>query len=71
MNDVFYRQFQGPLSIRGFVIPDADGDYTVFVNDALSEELKQETIRHEQSHIALGHLESEEMASDLESEVTT
>lgn len=70
MNDVFYRLFHGPLSIRGFVLPDANGDYTVFVNDDLSEELKAKTILHEQEHIALGHLESDVDASELEEEVT-
>lgn len=69
MSDVFFRQFHGPLSCRGFVLPDAEGDYTVFVNDSLSDELKQETVQHELQHIQLGHLDSDLPASVLEGEI--
>lgn len=69
VGEVFYRTFHGPLSCRGFVLTDADGDYTVFVNEDLSDEMKRETIQHEQQHIVLGHLASERPASELEADM--
>ena len=38
MNDIFYKELTAPLSCRGFVLEDPDGDFTVFVNRDLSPE---------------------------------
>lgn len=57
MNDIFYKELTAPLSCRGFVLEDPDGDFTVFVNRDLSPEQKERTIEHELSHIRHGDLE--------------
>lgn len=59
MNDIFFRPFLGPLSVRGFVYEDKDGDYTVFINDDLSDEAKARVKEHELEHIKRGDLQSE------------
>jgi len=66
MDDIFRREFQGPLSCRGFVKEDADGDYTVFQNEALSDEAKRRNWEHETEHIRRGDLSSDLAAHALE-----
>ena len=49
----YYRYMDGlPPSIHGFVCRDADGDYTVIINPAMSHEMQIETARHENDHIS-------------------
>lgn len=65
MNDIFFRPFNGPLSVRGFVYEDKNGDFTVFVNDDLSDEAKDRVRKHELDHIKKGDLRSEQSGSVL------
>lgn len=58
MNDIYYRTFCGPLSCRGFVVKDAAGDYTVFLNEDLSPAAMERARKHELEHIARGDLDS-------------
>lgn len=55
MNDIFYREFYGPVIVRGFTSEDANGDYNVYINGNLSEEAKRRTTAHELEHIKRGH----------------
>lgn len=51
MNNIFIRQIKMPLTIRAFTVPDANGDFNIYINDELSEEAKQKSFEHEKAHI--------------------
>lgn len=55
-----------PLSIRGFVKEDVDGNYVIFINDNLSDERKRKTLEHELKHIYGEDLISERFAVEIE-----
>jgi hypothetical protein len=66
MNDIYYREEHMPCRIRAYVAEDVEGDYTVVVNDYLSDEALQRAVRHELAHIGNSDLHSEEYFSVLE-----
>lgn len=61
---VFLRSVQAPLTVRGFVRKDVDGNYNVFINDKLDNESAKKTLQHELQHIKRGHL-SELLLKDV------
>ena len=40
-----------PLTIRAFTIPDANGDFNIYVNTDLSDSAKKKALEHEKVHI--------------------
>lgn len=54
MNEIFIRKLELPLSVRAFTLPDAQGDYNIYVNCALSEEQQKQSVQHETTHIRRG-----------------
>jgi hypothetical protein len=66
MNDIFFRMARLPYHIRAFVLEDTEGDYTVTLNDHLSDEALHRAVKHELAHIHNGDVESEEHFSALE-----
>lgn len=52
MNEVIIRLMPLPVGVRAFTIPDAEGDYNVYLNCRLSLEQQRRSLRHEQMHIA-------------------
>ncbi len=51
MNEVIIRLLPMPVGVRAFTIPDAEGDYNVYLNCRLSAEQQRRSLRHEQMHI--------------------
>ena len=47
----FIRQIKMPLTIRAFTIPDANGDFNIYINESLSDEAKRKSLDHERYHI--------------------
>ena len=45
-----------PECVNGFVTLKDDGTYLIVINSILSEDDREEAIRHEMAHIRLGHL---------------
>ena len=43
MNDVIVRLIAMPLSVRAFTVPDEQGDYNIYLNEALSDEQLQKS----------------------------
>ena len=41
-----------PVGVRAFTLPDADGDYNVYLNSRLSAEQQRRSLQHERMHIA-------------------
>ena len=55
MNRIFLRLVPLPMTVKGVTLPDADGDYTVFINADLCPETREEVIEHEMAHIQKNH----------------
>lgn len=51
MNRIFVREMKMPLTIRAYTVPDANGDFNIYLNEALSEEAKKKSLEHEKKHI--------------------
>jgi len=56
-----------PMTIRGMIVSDPDGNYNVYINKNMSHEIQRLTYRHESEHIISGDLYSEESVMTLES----
>ena len=69
MNEIFIRALVLPLSVRAFTLPDAQGDYNIYVNCALSEEQQMRSVQHEKLHIRRGDFFKDESAAQLELEL--
>ena len=51
MNLLFIREIKMPLTIRAFTVPDANGDFNIYINKDLSDAAKQKSLEHEKNHI--------------------
>ena len=60
MNSIFYRLIDLPGGVRGFTMEDPDGDFNIYINQNLSEDIIDQTVRHELQHIKDGDLDAEE-----------
>ena len=47
--NVFIREMKMPLTIRAFTVPDENGDYNIYINSDLSDEAKEEALKHEKT----------------------
>lgn len=54
MNDFIVRLVPLPSSIRGFTIPDENGDYNIYLNDQLFGDELNDAYDHEVEHIENG-----------------
>lgn len=64
---IFIREMKMPLTIRAFTVPDANGDYNIYLNNNLSDEAKQKSLNHEREHIENNDFSSSELARVIES----
>ena len=51
MNLIFVREIKMPLTIRAFTVPDANGDFNIYINEDLSDAAKRKSLIHEENHI--------------------
>lgn len=51
MNSIFVRAVKMPVTLRAFTLPDADGNFNIYINEALSDEAKKKSLEHEKRHI--------------------
>ena len=51
MNSIFVRAVKMPITLRAFTLPDADGNFNIYINEALSDEAKKKSLEHEKRHI--------------------
>ncbi len=64
---VFIREIKMPLTVRAFTVPDANGDFNIYLNESLSEEAKKRSLAHEEAHIKRNDFQSSAPASLIES----
>ncbi len=56
-----------PLTIRGFTVPDANGDFNIYINESLSEAAKKKSLEHERNHIINNDFQKDMSAKLIES----
>lgn len=56
-NDVFVYFVKLPKGIREFVRPCADGNFTVYIDESLSESERIKAYAHAMRHIKAGHFD--------------
>lgn len=44
MNSIFVRAVKMPITLRAFTLPDADGNFNIYINEALSDEAKKKAL---------------------------
>ena len=66
MSEIIVRYVHLPVSVRAFTIPDASGDYNVYINDALSSEQQKKSFEHEALHIKNGDFFRDDDAVEIE-----
>ncbi len=64
--NIIVRYIPLPVSVRAFTIPDASGDYNVYINDALSSEQQKKSYEHEALHIKNGDFFCDDDAAEIE-----
>lgn len=69
MNEIIIRELQLPPGIRAFTLPDAQGDYNIYINCSLTAEQRQESLRHEREHIDRGDFFKDLSAREIEAEL--
>ena len=55
MDNYIVRIVRLPRTVRGFTIPDENGDYNIYLNDRLCDEDLVKAYDHEVQHIEAGH----------------
>ena len=67
MNEnIIVRYIPLPAGVRAFTIPDAAGDYNIYINAALSSEQQKRSFDHEVCHIENGDFFRNETAVEIE-----
>lgn len=69
MNNIIVRLADLDPRVRGFVRPDSNGDYNIYINCNLCIEMQKQTLRHELEHIRRNHIYSDRLVKQLEAEV--
>ena len=64
---IFIREMKMPLTIRAFTIPDANGDFNIYINKDLSDSAKKKALEHEKAHISRNDFQKENSVRLIES----
>ncbi len=64
---IFVREIKMPLTIRAFTVPDANGDFNIYINEDLSDAAKWKSLEHEKTHISRNDFQKEISAKLIES----
>ena len=66
MEDVVVRYINLPMTVRGIMVVDEDGNYNVYINSKLSSDRQRLALEHEMTHVQRGDFESFDDISDIE-----
>ena len=69
MNSLFIREIKMPLTIKAFTVPDANGDFNIYINEALSDSAKKKSLDHEKKHIKRNDFQKEVSAKSIENSI--
>ena len=69
MEEIIIRLMPLPAHVRAFTMPDAQGDYNVYINVLLSREQQDRSFQHELRHIRRGDFyKRDQSAKEIEAE---
>ena len=66
MKDVIVRFVPLPVHVRAFTIPDAQGDYNVYINEQMTGEQQKRSLAHEKHHIDNDDFSKNRTATEIE-----
>lgn len=55
MGNIFIRGIELPVTVRGVTVLDDNGDFNVYINVLLSDDVQHKTVKHEITHIKKEH----------------
>ena len=68
MEEIVVRLMPLPAHIRAFTLQDAQGDYNVYINEAMTREERLRSFAHEKRHIDNGDFGKEQRATEIEAQ---
>ena len=66
MSDYYVYLIPLPHAVHGFITPNDDDSYTIYINQNLSLEQRLDALKHELKHLTEGHLYSLDDVSSIE-----
>lgn len=66
MKEIVVRLMPLPAHVHAFTILDAQGDYNIYINDAMSAEQRLRSFAHEKRHIDNDDFSKERRATEIE-----
>lgn len=66
MKEIVVRLMPLPAHIRAFTLQDAQGDYNVYINDAMTREQRLRSFAHEKRHIDNDDFSKDRRATEIE-----
>lgn len=66
---IYVRKIPLPWRVRAFTLPDEQGDFNVYINEKLSAEQQNMSLRHELQHIINEDFYKEKSAIELEKDL--
>ena len=66
--DYFVRTVALPHSVDGVTVPNSDGTFDIYLNEALGDEARRKWLSHEIEHIRAGHFYKQKSVSEMERE---
>lgn len=66
MIDYFVRYIALPRCVEGFVTPNDDDTYSIYINSEIPLERQREALKHELEHLKQNHLYSLASAHEIE-----
>ena len=68
MKDIVVRLMPLPVHVRAFTLQDAQGDYNVYINEAMTREQRLRSFAHEKRHIENGDFGKDQRATEIEAQ---
>lgn len=67
-NYIYVRMVHLPDAIRAVTLPNDDGSFDIYINNALPELLQNRALEHELRHINMNHFYNEDPVTQNENE---
>ena len=68
--DYFVRVLDLPPAVKGLVIPNDDGTFSIFINAVYDAETQRRTLEHELEHLARDHFYKDAPVAEQEAEAS-
>jgi hypothetical protein len=71
MDEIIVRYINLPPSVKGLTVRDSSGDYNIYINYGLGENIRDQALEHEKEHIKKQHFDKNELVNKIEKEAET